>query len=214
MSSTTSSEAPERWFSGFPVGSRMSWGAIFAGAVVAFAIYFLLATFGAAVGLSLTQDVRGGAFAVGAAIWAIVSMLIALFVGGWVSTRFTVGETLYESILYGALVWSVMFAFLMWLAGVGVHMGFNAMMARSATPQAAQVQQPAQGPLVANQGTAEQTGQVAQPSAAAAWWVFMGTLISMAASIGGAMLGSPYYLGGTRRKIPRQEAAPDVNPPL
>jgi hypothetical protein len=54
-----------------PVRSRISWGAIFAGAVIALAIYLVLTVLGAAVGLSLTNTtVRGSTLWWSAVIWA------------------------------------------------------------------------------------------------------------------------------------------------
>lgn len=204
----------DRFFGGGPVASRISWGAIFAGAVVAFAVYFLLSTFGAAIGLSIVDNVRTEGFATGAAIWMIVSMLLALFTGGWVATRCTTGETLVESILYGAIVWGIMFAFLTWLAGVGVNIGFNTMMAQSSAPAAVE---PAHDIRmgVAAPGETAAPGEVTTDVTTAAWWVFLGTLVSMAAAIGGAVLGSPLRTDVTREhRVEVGSASTDVNPPI
>src|SRR4051794_18777583 len=111
-----------------PVGSRVSWGAIFAGAVTALALYFLLTLLGAALGLSLNgwlhvQNVSGGA-----ALWAIASMLIALFIGGIVTSQCTVGETKGEAVLYGIILWGVLVGAVVWLAASGVRIGFQAIL--------------------------------------------------------------------------------------
>jgi hypothetical protein len=211
----------ERFFGPGPVTSRVSWGAIFAGAVVAFAVYFLLATFGAAIGLSISENVRSEGFATGAASWAIFSMLVALFAGGWVATRCATGETLLEAVLYGAIVWGIMFVFLTWLAGVGMKLGFNTMMERGTRNVAVIEVEPGAQPgavrqgAVAPQETTAQPGEVTQVSTKAAWWVFLGTLISMGAAIGGAIVGSPRELiyGATyRAEVTRRET--DINPPI
>src|SRR5207244_3043031 len=72
----------------FPVRSRVSWGAIFAGVFVALAISVLLNLLGAAIHLSVYDWINADPSQVnntlwGVGIWAVVASLIALFVGGW-----------------------------------------------------------------------------------------------------------------------------------
>jgi len=123
-----------------PVRSRVSWGAIAAGAMVAVAVYFLLTLLGIAVGLEVSArggDVNLGA---GAALWSILTLLLAMFLGGWATSRLAVGETKLEAILYGVILWGVLFIGMFWLFGVGVRIGFGAMMgmASGATSMAAE----------------------------------------------------------------------------
>ena len=110
-----------------PVGSRISWGAILAGAVLALALYFLLTLLGAAIGLSVSDDASAGELGTGAAIWAVLVTALCLFVGGYAASHFTVGEDKVEAAVYGALVWAVVFAMLLWLMASGVRAGFGAM---------------------------------------------------------------------------------------
>ncbi len=123
-----------------PVRSRVSWGAIAAGAMVSVAVYFLLTLLGIAVGLEVSasrNDVNLGA---GAAFWSILTLLLAMFLGGWATSRLAVGETKLEAILYGVILWGVLFIGMFWLFGVGVRIGFGAMMgmASGATSMAAE----------------------------------------------------------------------------
>ena len=110
-----------------PVRSRVSWGAVLAGAVLALAVYFVLTLLGGAIGLSVSDSVRGGTLAVGAAVWAVVATLAALFVGGWFTSQATVGENKTEAAAHGLLMWGVVFALLMWAATAGVRAGFSGM---------------------------------------------------------------------------------------
>ncbi len=110
-----------------PVSSRISWGAILAGAVLALALYFLLTLLGAAIGLAVSDDASAGALGTGAAIWAVVVTALCLFAGGYAASHFTVGENKAEAAVYGALVWAVVFAMLLWLMASGVRAGFGAM---------------------------------------------------------------------------------------
>ena len=109
------------------VRSRVSWGAIAAGAMIALAVYFVLTLLGIAVGLeiALRRDVSIGA---GAALWSIFTLLFSMFVGGWSVSRLAVGESKLESVLYGVILWGVLFVGMFWLIGVGVRVGFGALM--------------------------------------------------------------------------------------
>ena len=64
------------------VGTRVSWGAIVAGAVLALALFFLLTLLGSAVGVSLTDRVEAGNLRTAAVVWTIVTTCAAVFVGG------------------------------------------------------------------------------------------------------------------------------------
>lgn len=109
------------------VRSRVSWSAIAAGAMIALAVYFLLTLLGVAIGLEVAvrREVSLGA---GAAIYSIVALLLAMFLGGWAASRLAVGESKLEAVLYGVILWGVLFAGLFWMVGAGVRIGFGAMM--------------------------------------------------------------------------------------
>jgi len=109
------------------VKSRVSWGAISAGAMVALAVYFLLTFLGLAIGLELAS--RRGAdhpLGAGAAIYSIVSLLLSMFLGGWATSRLAVGESKLEAVLYGVILWGVLFLGMFWLIGAGIRVGFGA----------------------------------------------------------------------------------------
>jgi methyl-accepting chemotaxis protein len=110
-----------------PVRSRVSWGAILAGSVLSLALYFLLTLLGGAIGLSISGNTNFSTLSVGAAVWAIVITSVCLFVGGFTASQLTTGENRQEAIVYGLLVWAVVFAMLLWLMATGVRAGFNAM---------------------------------------------------------------------------------------
>lgn len=199
----------------FPVRSRVSWGAIFAGAVVALALYVLLSLLGAAIGLSVSDQLRSDQLGSGAAIWAILTTFLALFLGGFVCSQCTAGENKAEAVLYGVIVWGVLFTSLLWFMAAGVRLGFNAMLGVSdaavanraaGTITAADLERagrqagftdeqirqlsaaaPVQGADVRNLAADPRTQQLAS---SAAWWAFGGTLLSMLAAIGGALVGS------------------------
>ena len=92
--------------------ARISWGAILAGALVALATQLVLTLIGGAIGLATldpaTGDSPNGAtLGIGAAIWLVVSSLIALFVGGYVAGR--LGGT-FNGWLHGLATWATVTA--------------------------------------------------------------------------------------------------------
>ena len=90
------------------VQSRVSWAAVLGGSVIAIAAYLVLTFFFAALGLSLTDaGVRENAIGIGAIVAAVLSIVVALFLGGWVTTQLSVGENKREAMIYGVLTWAV-----------------------------------------------------------------------------------------------------------
>jgi hypothetical protein len=72
--------------------ARISWGSVFAGAVIALATQIVLALIGIAIGLATLDPATGDnpsgtALGAGAGIWLLVSSLISLFVGGYIAAR-------------------------------------------------------------------------------------------------------------------------------
>jgi hypothetical protein len=110
------------------VRSRVSWGAIAAGAMVALAIYVLLILLGVAVGFEVA--VRGSDVSLGtpAAIYTLVALLLAMFFGGWATSRLAVGESKLEAVLFGVILWGVLFVGMIWLVSAGISAGFGAML--------------------------------------------------------------------------------------
>src|SRR5690606_15487636 len=70
---------------------RISWGAIFAGTVAALSVQLLLTLLGLSIGMWAVDPSAGQqgfqGLGIGAAIWALVSFIIALYVGGWIAGR-------------------------------------------------------------------------------------------------------------------------------
>jgi hypothetical protein len=114
------------------VRSRVSWGAIAAGAMVALTIYIVLTILGVALGIELA--VRGSAADLGAgtAVYSIVALLLAMFFGGWATSRLAVGESKIEAVLYGLILWGVLFTGMVWLLASGIRTGFGAMVGLAA----------------------------------------------------------------------------------
>jgi hypothetical protein len=108
-----------------PVGragvlSRVSWGAVFAGLVIATALQVVLTVLGAAIGLTaLDGDDSGRAFGVGAGIWALLVPLVTLFVGGLTTGRLANVRDRADGFIHGALVWGLSLLLATYLLGTG-----------------------------------------------------------------------------------------------
>lgn len=98
--------------------SFVDWAAIFAGAVVASAISFVLFAFGAALGLSLTspyprEGVSATTFGIVLALWVLWVLVSSLAAGGYLAGRLrrrrslTNHETELRDGAHGLLVWGV-----------------------------------------------------------------------------------------------------------
>jgi hypothetical protein len=108
------------------VRSRVSWGAIVAGAMVALTIYVVLSVLGVALGIEVAVRGDSDQLGAGAAIYSIVSLLLAMFFGGWTTSRMAVGESKIEAVLYGMILWGVLFLGMVWLLSAGIRTGFGA----------------------------------------------------------------------------------------
>jgi len=177
------------------VGSRISWGAVLAGASVALAVMVALGWLSTAIGLSVADSVRDRTLSWGAMICAIITVIASLFVGGFVVSRMTAGEDKTEALTYGVVLWGFLFAVGTALAATGTNVGLNALNAfatRSDTRAAL--------PNLDNLGLSrEQVREIRQqyneplPAdtvKAAGWWAFAGIILSLAAAIGGAVVGA------------------------
>jgi hypothetical protein len=121
-------------------GARVSWSGIFGGVVVGIGLLLLLTALGLAVGITSIDPNTPDAsrIGVGAALWTGISLLIALFVGGWAATRMSMLWDRTAALFQGTLVWALSMLLILWLAasGIGLIAGqtFNlaGTMARSA----------------------------------------------------------------------------------
>lgn len=93
---------------------RVSWGAVFAGAVVAVAIGLMLNALGAGVAAAMVDAAQrdtpsASTFGIGGAIWLLVSNLIGLGVGGYTASRLSGNADDTDGTLHGMAVWATSF---------------------------------------------------------------------------------------------------------
>ena len=114
-----------------PIGLRVRWSGVTSGFVMAVGTLLLLTALGLAIGISAIGDPRtadsqtASGLGIGASIWGAVTLLIAYFLGGLVSTRVTDRPDRGGALLHGALVWTLASMFLIWLLSQGISLGLS-----------------------------------------------------------------------------------------
>ena len=110
---------------GSPTPARgVSWSSIFAGVTVAIAVQLLLNLLGIGVGSATINPQQGQqpgqGLAVGAAIWFVLSSVIALFVGGWIAGRLAGTPNKKDGALHGFVTWALASLVLFYLLSTAV----------------------------------------------------------------------------------------------
>jgi flagellar biosynthesis protein FliQ len=182
--------------------SRISWGAIFGGMVVALSAYLILTLLFMGIGVSLNENaIRTNAFGIAAVVAAVVTVVAAMFLGGWVTTQLTAGETQREAVIHGVLCWAAFTGSILCMAASTARTGYAALVSGAVVVQNA----PAQNvePALRNARLSqEQVDQVRaylndprnqemgkETAMAVVWGALIGTLLSMGSAIGGALAG-------------------------
>ena len=92
--------------------TRLSWGSIFAGVVIAVAVQLVLGILGTGIGLTMVDPVEGttpGAtgFGIGAGLYWLVTTVIALGAGGYAAARVAGVHERFDALVHGRVVWGV-----------------------------------------------------------------------------------------------------------
>ncbi len=195
-----------------PVGSRISWGAIFAGAAIGLSTFFVLSLLGGSIGLSVRENITADTFGTSASIWAIASAVISFLVGGYIASQCTVGENYGEAVIHGLVTWAVMLVMVFSLTALGVRAGFSAILgvaaigenvaqatgetgesiARRAGATEADIEAVRDRTATAAADARDPANQEAAAETAekASWVALFGVMLSMAAAASGAFLGA------------------------
>ena len=128
-----------------PADTRVRWGGVMSGFVVALGVLLLMGALGLAIGVTALGDPRAATsttasgLGIGSGVWAFITLVAAVFLGGLVSTAVTDQPDRTGAVIHGALVWVLLSLFSVWMIASGVSLGvsglFSAMsgLASSAT---------------------------------------------------------------------------------
>jgi len=174
---------------------RVRWGPIISGLVVAIATQLVLSGLGAATGAGNIAEsgaprTNAGGVGIGVGVWAIISLFISLFVGGWTCARACGPMNRSTALLNGAILWATTLAIGSWLLASGITGAFG-VVASNAGAVANQVHQgtvnvPNNVPGI----TAQQTRDLAGNTAKASGFFVFGSLLGLVASMIGASIGT------------------------
>jgi hypothetical protein len=171
---------------------RVRWGPILAGIAIALGTQLGLSALAIAIGLSAgATGADAGSVGFGVVIWSIISLLISLFLGGWVMAQSCGPMTKKTAILNAAILWGTTLALSAWLLASGISGAVGAA-AANAGEIANQVQQQG-GVNIPNQAPNVDPNQVrdlAGNTAKATWSFLLGSLLSLAGAMIGAALGA------------------------
>jgi hypothetical protein len=197
------------------VGTRVSWGAVLAGAVVAITVYVTLTLLALAIGVTTIDRLAGREteFAIGAAIVMTFALMASLFLGGYVASLTTAGENTRESIIFGVLVWGTMFGILLTI-GSSLSLGMGSMLGpvNRTDNNSAFTSKDLQAKL---ELTPEQQQKYEQTIAEAqaltkkvepvtlAWWGFATLVLSLLSAVGGSLSGAGPEFVFRRIFVPR-----------
>jgi hypothetical protein len=103
---------------------RISWGAVFAGALLALVTQLGLSLLGAGIGLSTIDPMQErnpvSGLGTGAIVWYGISTLVALYVGGMVAGRLAGAPRRPDGLLHGLLSWGLVTLFTFYLLTTAV----------------------------------------------------------------------------------------------
>ena len=109
---------------------RVSWGAIFAGTVIAMALMVFFATLGIAIGAAAIDPASEAnplsGMGVGSGIYLVVTQLLSLAVGGFAAAKLAGVPRAVSSVLHGLSVWALSTILALWLAISGAGAIFGA----------------------------------------------------------------------------------------
>jgi formate hydrogenlyase subunit 3/multisubunit Na+/H+ antiporter MnhD subunit len=155
---------------------RVSWAAIFVGAILTIAIGLPLLSLGAALGLTTVDPARADMQAVGwgTGFWSLLTIIVATFLGAFVAVRTSNLHERRDAGMQGLAVWGVSFVLMMVLL---------AFLAVAGGAIAAPMVEPAPGQ--------QQPVEAVDVGAAVSWWYFISAALAAGAGILGGLAGHP-----------------------
>jgi hypothetical protein len=114
-----------------PQDTRVRWGGVMSGFFVALGVLLLMGALGLAIGVTALGDPRAATSAtasglgIGGGVWAFLTLVAAVFLGGLVSTVVTDQPDRMGAVIHGTLVWVLFSLFSVWMIASGVSLGVS-----------------------------------------------------------------------------------------
>jgi hypothetical protein len=149
----------------FAPRTNISWGAIFAGWLFAYAFALLLYLLGAAIGVTSLAafNTLNKGVAVGTGVWMIVAWVVATFFGSMIAGRFSGSAERNSGVLHGLTVWAL--SGIMTLVMASIQTAGAAAVGINATKTVAQAGEKGGEGLIPNELQQSLAGEVKQQAA-------------------------------------------------
>lgn len=204
--------------------SRVGWGGIIAGTLVTIALMFMFTLLGSAIGLSALKLEAGqtpsqGA-AIGAGIYAFITLLISFYVGGYCATRLCQPRMKSNAAMHGLSTWALLASLFLFMIGSGLTAAMSGIFSfagqtaqnlfqssgGNVSAMANKIPQAPPGTTPNPADTQRIAGEVRQAVKSGTWVAFFSFLFGGAACIGGAVAGGgPYGLRATSTRAPLRD---------
>ncbi|NJM98017.1 MAG: hypothetical protein HC800_13475 [Phormidesmis sp. RL_2_1] len=173
------------------------WGPIFAGIVVSIVSQLMMSALGASIGGIVSGEATAGSIGVGLGIWAIISLLISLFLGSWVMAASCGPMNNKTAMLNATVMWATTLVISGWLLASGVSGAFG-ILAANVGGALTQVIEPGGVSLPGQEQvqqaipdvSAEEASQYAANAAKAGFSFLIGSALGWIASLIGATVGA------------------------
>ncbi len=174
------------------------WGPIFAGIVVAVVSQLMLSALGASIGGFAAGEAAPGTIGTSLGIWAVISLLISLFLGAWVMASSCGPMNSKTAMLNGTIMWATTLVISGWLLASGVSGTFG-VLATSVGDAAGgvfnQVQQPGGLEIPSQEQVAQavpniNADQAAATAAKGGLYFLIGSLLGLVAALIGSSVGA------------------------
>ncbi len=164
--------------------SYLRWGAVFAGTIVGLSVFLLFALLGVAAGLTAVGAGQPdlGVVPPMTGVWTVISMLIAVWLGGNVAGRLSGLARRADGVLHGFVVWGTVTLLLAWLMSTAVGTVFGGAFAVLGEDLA----------LLSQTGQAGAAGSLSErleTLSTTSWWLFAGLLLSLGLGLWGGAVG-------------------------
>jgi hypothetical protein len=173
------------------------WGPIFAGIVVAVVCQLLLSALGGVVAGFSAGEATAGSIGTGFGIWAVLSLLVSLFLGGWIMATSCGPMRSKTAMLNAIIMWATTLVLSGWLLASGVSGTFGIAAANAGDvitqiEQSSNVDIPSQAEVsqVTPNVSAQEADRYAATASKAGLSFLIGTLLGLVAALVGATVGA------------------------